>query len=97
MLPNFLAHIIIYSLIGYIEKNLAAGYLLRCIDTFKKYESINENIFCKYLAMEVLHRANGKWIQGIETKEQKLSLLKFGMTVFDDKINFISKLLRLFS
>ena len=45
--------------------------------------------------MEVLHRANGKWIQGVETKEQKLSLYKLGLTVFDEKINTINQLINL--
>lgn len=95
MLPNFLAHIVIYNLAGYIEKNLAVNYIHRCIDTSKQIISIDEDIFCQYLAMEVLHRANGKWIQGIETKEQKLSLYKFGLSVFDYKINSFSKLIKL--
>ncbi|MBI5127245.1 hypothetical protein HZA76_02200 [Candidatus Roizmanbacteria bacterium] len=97
MLPNFLAHIVIYYLAGYIEKELTRDYLLQCINTFKKIEPVDENIFCQYLAMEVLHRANGKWITGIETKEQKLALLKFGYTVFDEKIGSVDKLLKLLS
>jgi len=92
ILPSHLAHIVIYSLAGCIEKDLAKDYILRCIDTFKKIEPINEDIFCRYLAMEVFHRANGKWVVGIETKEQKLALLKFGFTVFDEKINTINQL-----
>lgn len=95
MLPSHLAHIVIYCLSGYIEKNLAKEYILRCIDTSKEIEPISENIFCQYLAMEVLHRANGKWIEGIEKKEQKLALYKFGLTVFDEKINTINQLLNL--
>jgi len=95
MLPSHLSHIVIYCLAEYIEKNLAKEYLFQCIDTFKKIEPIDENIFCQYLAMEVLHRANGKWIVGVETKEQKLSLYKFGLTVFDEKVNSIDKLLNL--
>lgn len=92
MLPSHLAHIIIYALVGYINLDLAKEYIKECVDTYKKIEYVDENIFCQYLGMEVLHRANGKWIQGIETKEQKLALYKFGLTVFDDKINKISRL-----
>lgn len=92
MLPSHLAHIVIYCLAGYIEKDLAKEYILRCIDTSKQIVPVDEEIFCQYLAMEVFHRANGKWVEGVETKEQKLSLLKFGMTVFDDKVNSITKL-----
>ena len=58
-------------------------------------EPIDELLFCQYLAMEVFHRANGKWITGIDTKKQKLALLKFGYTVFDEKIYIINKLLNL--
>lgn len=97
ILPSHLAHIVIYSLTGFIEKDLAKDYILRCIDTSKEIESINESIFCQYLAMEVFHRANGKWVVGIETKEQKLALLKFGFTVFDNTINSINKLIGLLS
>lgn len=95
ILPSHLAHIVIYSLAGYIEKNMARDFILRCIDTSKEIEPIDENIFCQYLAMEVFHRANGKWIVGVETKEQKLALLKFGFTVFDNKINSVNKLIGL--
>jgi len=95
MLPNFLAHIVIYCLAGYIKKDLAKEYILECVKSYKNIEPINEEIFCQYLAMEVLHRANGKWITGIEKKEQKLALLNFGMTVFDNKVNTVSKLLTL--
>jgi len=90
MLPSHLAHIIIYCLAGYIKKELVADYLSQCINTFKEIEPVDENIFCQYLAMEVFHRANGKWVAGVETKTQKLALLKFGMTVFDDKVKTIN-------
>lgn len=96
MLPSHLAHIVIYCLADYIKKALTKEYIIQCIDTFKKTESINEEIFCQYLAMEVFHRANGKWVAGVETKEQKLSLLKFGLTVFDEKIKTINQLINLF-
>lgn len=95
ILPSHLAHIVIYSLAGYIEKDLAKDYILRCIDTSKKIESIDENIFCQYLAMEVFHRANGKWVVGIETKEQKLALHKFGFTIFDEKRSTVNQLIDL--
>ena len=95
ILSSHLAHIVIYSLSGYIEKDIAKKYILQCINTFKEIEPFEENIFCQYLAMEVLHRANGKWVIGVDSKEQKLALLKFGFTVFDDKINSINKLLNL--
>ncbi|KKQ24520.1 MAG: hypothetical protein US40_C0003G0062 [Candidatus Roizmanbacteria bacterium GW2011_GWC2_37_13] len=96
MFPSHLAHIVLYALAGYIKKDSARKYLMRCINSFKEIEPVDEKIFCHYLAMEVFHRANGKWVQGIETKKQKLSLIKFGMTVFDDKIISIKNLLKLF-
>ncbi len=97
MLPSYLAHIVIYTLTGYIDLDLARKYIEECIVAYRKIEPINEEIFCKYLAMEVFHRANGKWIQGVERKEQKLALCKFGLTVFDDKIISVNKLLTLLS
>lgn len=97
MLANFLAHIIIYFLIGFLKKDLAKRYFTECIMSYQKAESIDESTFCQYLAMEVLHRANGKWIAGVKTKEQKLALYKFGLTVFDDKINSINELIQLLS
>ncbi len=95
MLPNFLAHIVVYCLAGYIDKKLAEQYILKSVSSYKSIEPINENIFCQYLAMEVLHRANGKWVAGIDTRGKKLALLKFGMTVFDEKVFSINELLRL--
>lgn len=95
MLPSHLAHIVIYSLAEYIKSDLATEYILQCVNAFKDIEPINNDIFCRYLAMEVFHRANGKWLSGIDTKEQKLSLLKFGMTVFDNGVKKIEQLLNL--
>lgn len=95
MLPNFLAHIVIYSLAGYIPKGLAENYVRECVDSYKKIEPIDEDIFCQYLAMEVLHRANGKWIAGVDKKEQKLALQQFGLTVFDEKVKTINQLVNL--
>jgi len=45
--------------------------------------------------MEVFHRADGKWITCVEKKEQKLALLKFGMTVFDNRVDSVSNLINL--
>ncbi|MCL4363629.1 hypothetical protein M1328_00110 [Patescibacteria group bacterium] len=96
MLPNFLAHVVIYCLAGYIEKGLAKEYLLQSIKAYEEILPVDEKIFCQYLGMEVFHRANGKWISKIETKEQKLSLLKFAYLVFDGEISSINKLPELF-
>lgn len=95
MLSNFLAHIVIYSLAGYIKPNQTKGYIQACVSAYKKIEPVNESVFCQYLAMEVLHRANGKWIQGVDTKKQKLELYHFGLSVFDDNAFTIESLLDL--
>ncbi|PIY68793.1 hypothetical protein COY90_04035 [Candidatus Roizmanbacteria bacterium CG_4_10_14_0_8_um_filter_39_9] len=97
MLPNFLAHIVIYSLAGYIKPQQAQEYLQDCINAYKQIEPIGEFIFCQYLAMEVLHRANGKWIQGVETIEQKLNLHRFALHIFDSNIVSIPQLIRTIS
>lgn len=94
MLPSHLAHIVIYSLAGYIQPDSAKHYLLDCVAAYKKFEAIDEALFCRYLAMEVFHRSMGKWVAGVESKEQKLALLKFGLTVFDEKITSIKDLVK---
>ena len=93
MLPNFLAHIVVYALAGYVEKDLAKEYIREAVKAYQFIETIDEPLFCQYLAMEVLHRAAGKWVAGITTKEQKLALYDFGLTVFDEKRDKIDKLL----
>lgn len=95
VLPNFLAHIIIYSLAGLYPVSEATAYIDKCVGVYKSLDEVDEELFCQYLAMEVLHRANGKWISGITKREQKIALANFGMTVFDDKVNKIEKLLAL--
>lgn len=95
MLPNFLAHIVIYALSGYINKKQSSLYIRRCIEGYRKHESVDEPIFCQYLAMEVLHRANGKWIEGINIGEQKIPLYKFGLTIFDKNITTFENLLQI--
>ena len=92
ILPSHLAHIVIYSLTGYIKPDLAKQYLLDCVNVYKKLEPVEESLFCRYLAMEVFHRSMGKWVAGVETKEQKLALIKFGLTVFDEKVKSIDEL-----
>lgn len=97
MLPNFLAHIVIYTLAGYLDPLKAKPYIIECISMYSKLEPVNEKLFCEYLAMEVLHRCNGKWIEGLEKREQKVKLYNFGLTVFDDNIKSIERLLEVLS
>ena len=95
VLPNFLAHIVIYSLAGFIASDTVKQYIKDCIRSYKKYEMVDEDLLCRYLAMEVIHRMAGKWLQGVESKEQKTALYNFGLTVFDKKITRILDLLSL--
>jgi len=96
MLPNFLAHIAIYGITGYLKANDSVLYIKNCVQAYKNSEPVDEELLCKYLGMEVLHRANGKWIEGINTSEQKMALYKFGLTIFDLNVNSIESLLDLF-
>jgi len=92
MLPNFLAHIAVFSLCGYIPKDRAREYILTAVKSYSEIEEVNEKQFCQYFAMEVLHRAAGKWMSGINSKEQKLALYNFGLSIFDDIIETINQL-----
>lgn len=85
MLPNFLAHIVVYTLAGYIDRKEASSYISQCIAGYREKEPIiDEHLFCKYLAMEIIHRSNGRWIEGIESAEQKLTIYRFGLGVYED-------------
>jgi hypothetical protein len=95
VLPNFLAHIVIYGLAGYIDKLDSIKYILKTIKSFASIEEIDEEYFCKYLGMEILHRSSGRWIAGIDTREKKLKSIEFGMKVFDEKIIEVKQLLKL--
>lgn len=92
MLPNFLAHIILFSLAGYINVEVASNYISECINGFKMLQPIKEDLFCKYLGMEICHRSFGKWIYGIETADQKIACLSFAMEIFDKNITTINNL-----
>ena len=96
MLPNFLAHMVVYGLIKYITKSKLIKYMEACIKAYKEVEPIeNEKLFAQYLAMELLHRANGRSIEGIAKKEHKISIQSLGLTIFDSKITSIKKLIQL--
>ena len=95
MLPNFLAHIVMYTLAGYVDPVKTKSYISNCVAAYRNLEPFDEILFCRYLAMEVLHRCNGKWVDGIEKREQKVKLYNFGLTVFDDNIDTVEKLLGL--
>lgn len=95
MLPNYLAHIVIYTLAGYLNYDIAIEFLNNAVMGYRQLSIIDENIFCKYLGMEVLHRSNGKWIQGINDSDQKSKLLRFGLEVFDKDVSKIDDLVLL--
>jgi hypothetical protein len=92
MLPNFLAHIVIYGLAGYIDEITVKEYVKLTVNGYREIEPVDEQIYCQYLAMEVLHRAFGKWIQGIDKSEQKIKIVKFGLKIFDEHISSIYNL-----
>lgn len=95
MLPNYLAHIVIYTLAGYLNYDIAIEFINNAVMGYRQLSIIDELIFCKYLGMEVLHRSNGKWIQGINDSDQKSKLLRFGLEVFDKNIVRIDDLILL--
>ena len=86
-MPNGLAHIAIYALTGHIHSNVAVAFIEQALDAYKQILSVDEEIFCKYLATEVLHRWAGKWIDGVESAEQKLKLLNFAMKVYSQFVD----------
>lgn len=96
MLPNFLSHIAIYSLVGYYSQREAINFIDNTIRSYKTIDNINEAIFCQYFGMEILHRATGKWLSGISKTDNKVKLFRFGLMIFDNKILSIGHLLDLF-
>jgi hypothetical protein len=91
-LPNCMAHIAIYALAGHIPKTDAATFIEKAVAAYREVLPIGDEVFCTYLAAEVLHRWAGKWIGGVETTEQKLRMLRFGMKVFDEQVFSIGAL-----
>lgn len=98
MLPSFLAHVMIYSLLGYLTKGKAVEYVKECVSGYDKLEKItNEAIFCQYLGLEVLHCSFGRKFDAIKTTKDKGITLKLGMSIFDNEIKSINTLLKTFS
>lgn len=93
MLPVFVAHIATYTLAGYLDKEAARRYITECIETYREMEGIDETIFRMYFAMELLHRSNGRWIDGIETAAQKTRLFQYGLYAFEEEKS-IAQLIR---
>jgi len=84
MIAAFIAHVILYSLIGYIKKADTIEYLR---DVFKAYKAIDPDIseqtIVEYIAMELLHRSNGKEMDGIKSSEDSLAIQKFARQLLD--------------
>jgi len=98
MLPSFLAHVMTYSLLGYLTKTKAVEYVKDCVSGYDKLEKItNEKIFCQYLGLEVLHCSFGRKFDSVKTTKDKITLQKFGMAIFDQEIKTIKTLLKIFS
>lgn len=93
VLPNFLAHIVLYYLAGYLKKDETAQYLNDCIRSYDQIIKVNETIFCKYLGMEILHRSFGKWIEGINAPKQKVACISFGLNIFENNISTVNGLI----
>jgi thiamine kinase-like enzyme len=96
MLPNFLAHMVLYGVTKYITKSKMIKYVETCIKAYSDIEPIeDEALFTQYLAMELLHSANGRFIEGITKKEHKISIQSLGLAIFDGKVKSIKKLIQL--
>jgi tRNA A-37 threonylcarbamoyl transferase component Bud32 len=95
VLPNFLAHIIVYSLAGFYAVEDAVLFMQECVQGYKDLETVDEYIFCRYFGMEVLHRASGKWLDGINSPDQKLRSFGLGLNIFDKQVSNIDSLIEL--
>ncbi len=96
MIASFMAHIILYSLIGYIKREDTISYLK---DVYKSYSSVDtditERVVVEYIAMELLHRSNGKDFIGIKSSEESLIVQKFARSLFDRETASISGMITL--
>ncbi len=98
ILASALAHIALYSCGGHIKPGDAKRYIDEGVAAYKAAEGLfDEELFCRYFAMEVLHRSYGKWVDGIESTQQKLRCIEFGLSVFDQNIATVGRLLDLVS
>lgn len=94
MLPQFLAHIILSALAGFIPHQKAATYIQECIGAYRQIEPLaDEDLFIEYLAMELLHRAFGRGSVCITSTSQILAIQAFGRMLFDKQIKTIKTML----
>ncbi|PIZ64938.1 hypothetical protein COY14_03450 [Candidatus Roizmanbacteria bacterium CG_4_10_14_0_2_um_filter_36_9] len=98
MLPNFLAHIFLYGLLGYIPEKKTIDYVKRCVKAYGDIIPVkDEGVFAEYVGLEVFHRAFGRYVDGVENRDGKLKLLEFAMIIFDKEIKSIKSLLHAYS
>lgn len=95
MLPNFIGQFLIYVIGGYVTIEFANAYIKKLIEAYSQKLKIDEALCCKYIGMEVLHRASGKWIEGVKTLEHKVKNFNLGLQIFDRNILSIDQLLLL--
>jgi len=94
-LPGFLSHLAVYLLSGILDRSMVLTYLGKAVDGYDSVDYLDEEAFCEYFGMEVLHRSMGKRVPGIDKASQKIALLEFGLRVFDDNISTVGALIRL--
>ncbi|KKQ37174.1 MAG: hypothetical protein US54_C0042G0003 [Candidatus Roizmanbacteria bacterium GW2011_GWA2_37_7] len=96
MLAVFVAHIMIYSLLGYMPYGKAIYYIKTCLKAYKEISTIrDEQVFSQYVGMEILHRSFGKDMNVLSQKE-KLLLQKLGLMIVTEKAKTIATLLNQF-
>lgn len=96
MLAVFIAHIIMYSLLGKAPRVQAANYIKTCIKAYKEITEIrDEYVFSQYVGMEILHRSFGKGIE-VTAQKEKLQLQRLGLTIVEEKAKTITTLLNQF-
>jgi hypothetical protein len=95
MLPNFIGQFLIYVTGGYISVEFALGYIEKIISAYSNKISIDETLLCKYVGMEVLHRAYGKWVEGVNNSNHKIKNIKLGLMIFENHIVTIDGLFKL--
>ena len=95
MLPNFIGQFLIYVTGGYISVEFALQYIEKIVSSYSNKVSIDEALFCKYVGMEILHRAFGKWIEGVNSSDHKVKNIKLGLMIFENHIVTIDDLFKL--
>lgn len=90
----FIAHILLYSIAGYIKEKDAKEYVSEFYKSYKDNAPItSEATLIKYLAMEMLHRANGKGFEGIKSSDDALKIQKFARNLIDKNVDTLKKAL----